>query len=514
MSLNVALRCDASTEIGTGHVMRCLTLALGLRAAGHRCTFIARDLPGGLGERITAEGFALVRLPTPDAAFVPEGAAPAHAGWAGVPWQRDAAETRAVLEAGYDWVVLDHYAFDIKWQSIAVPPAARLAVIDDLADRVHRCDLLLDQNLGRKAADYDRLVPVLAERLIGPDYALLRPGFAGLRDAALAARAARGGALCHILIALGGVDQPGVSRLLLRALAGLPLPVGVRIDVVMGPASPSLDRVRAEAARMPVPCRVLVDVVDMAGLMASADLAIGGVGGTAWERCARGLPSLFVVMADNQAAGAAALVAAGAGLMLGVAGAKGLAGRLAEALAMLSEPAALQAMSARAAAVTGGRGTGAMVAAICAPALHLRAAAMADAPLVWQWRAIADANALKSGVKSSLAAHCAWFEAALQAPGMRLYMACTDHPVGHLRLDDSERVGTATVSLLLGAGVAGRGVGRRILALATAEARRIGLRQLLAEIHPGNAASLRVFAAAGFRDAPPVAGFARLILTL
>lgn len=506
MSLRVVFRSDASVEIGTGHVIRCLTLAQALAAEGHRCRFLCRDLPGHLGARITAEGFALTLLPAPDSrASLPHGPderpeGPAHAGWAAVPWRQDAAETRAAA-GGADWLILDHYAFDAAWEAAAMPPGARLMVIDDLADRAHLADLLLDQNLGRRPADYDALMPAGAERLIGPRHALLRPAFAAARPAALAERAARGHRLRHVLVTMGGIDLPNVTGAALAALAARP---GLRATVVMGAHAPALEAVRAQAAAMPVPAEVLVNTPDMAALMAKADLAIGAGGGTAWERCALGLPSLIAVLADNQAPAAAALQAAGAALSLERAGAPGFAARLEQALDRMADPGALGAMSAAAAGVTDGRGVARVLAALDHP-LRLRPATLADAEAVWHWRSRLPPEQFRAGPTPPLPDHLAWFARALADPARRLYMA--GDPAGaHLRLD-LDPGGGAGVSILLAPQMRGRGLGLRLMSLLSDAARAGGILRLTAEVHPSNAASVALFTAAGYTATGQREGF-------
>jgi UDP-2,4-diacetamido-2,4,6-trideoxy-beta-L-altropyranose hydrolase len=150
--VKIAFRADASLTIGTGHIMRCLTLAKVLRGQGATCRFVSRALLGHLAAQIDAAGFGVTLLPARKG-LVP-GGPPAHAAWAGVDWETDAAETRAALNTPPDWLVMDQYAFDARWQHAARPEGKKLLVIDDLADRPHDCDLLLEQNLGRTAADY------------------------------------------------------------------------------------------------------------------------------------------------------------------------------------------------------------------------------------------------------------------------------------------------------------------------------------------------------------------------
>ena len=352
--MKIAFRTDASLEIGTGHVMRCLTLARALRGAGAVCHFVTRAHPGHMGARIAAEGFDVTLLPAPHGP-VPKGP-PVHARWAGVDWAEDASETRAALENTPDWLVMDHYAFDARWQRAACPAHTRRMVIDDLADRPHECDLLLDQNLGHAAGDYDGLVPDRCTRLMGPRYALLRPEFPDARAGALAARAGRG--LKRLMISMGGTDAVDATSTVLAALRDAPLPTDLRISVIMGASAPALEKVRALAQTMPRSTEVAVDVDDMAARMAAADLAIGAGGSTTWERCCLGLPSIIVETADNQAGIAEAMARAGAGLAPGALHAPGFTQALGEAVAEAADPARLEALSKAAAGICDGDGVG------------------------------------------------------------------------------------------------------------------------------------------------------------
>lgn len=498
--MKIAFRADASTDIGTGHVMRCLTLARALSARGHDCRFLCRDLPGHMADRIGAE-FPVTLLPAPVPGLaLPD--APDHAAWAGVPATQDAAETRAAA-ADADVLVVDHYAFDARWEIAARRFGTRLVAIDDLADRAHACDLLVDPNFGRFPRDYDALMPEGAERLMGTTYALLRPEFAAARDAALARR---GGPLREILIAMGGVDRDDATGTVLRALAGIARPTGLRVTVVMGAAAPHLGTVTALAATLPFDCEVLSGVSDMAGLMARADLAIGAAGGTAWERCALGLPTLMVVLADNQIDGTAALDRAGAGLALGRADDAGMPGRLAAALDQLSDPANLAAMSARAATICDGKGAERVVSAIEHP-MRLRPAILADAETIWRWRETLPPDHFRAGPNPALPDHLDWFARALQDPARHMLIAQSEKRVAFLRLDVDGT--SARVSILLRPGLRGKGFGRRALAFLGPFARRHGISHLSADVALTNTASLRLFRWAGYRQSQGPDGFAR-----
>lgn len=286
---------------------------------------------------------------------------PAHAAWVGVSWEQDAQQTRAdLLVNAADWLVLDHYAFDARWQQAALTNGTKLMVIDDLADRSHVCDLLLDQNLGRKPSDYDGLISANTKCLIGPSYALLRPEFAALRAQALADRAGR--RVKEVLIAMGGVDASDATSAVLTALRDAPLPQDLRITVVMGGNAPALACVEALAATMPWATQVVVDVPDIAARMASADLAIGAAGSTTWERCCLGLPSVIVQIADNQAGIAQAMTTAKAALNPGLLTAPDFAQNLRNALDQVTQN--LPTLSQNAAGICDGDGVARVLTAL------------------------------------------------------------------------------------------------------------------------------------------------------
>lgn len=320
--MKVVFRTDASLDIGIGHVMRCLTLADALRVKDATCRFVCRAHPGALIDLIRQRGFKVHVLPTQqfstksgsrEKSVAEKGLA--HANWLGADWTTDAAQTKVgVGKTAVDWLVVDHYGIDARWEQQLRSVCHRLMVIDDLADRPHDCDLLLDQNLDRVATDYTDLMLASCTVLAGPKYALLRPEFAALRDYSFARRVTP--KLKHLLITMGGIDKGNATGKVLDALRGCPLPTDCRITVVMGPCAPCLTQVRDIVTQMPWVIEVMVNVQDMAKLMADSDLAIGAAGTSAWERCCLGLPTLTMVLAPNQRKSAAALNKIGAVLLL------------------------------------------------------------------------------------------------------------------------------------------------------------------------------------------------------
>ena len=352
--MRFAFRADASIRIGSGHVMRCLTLADSLRARGHKSRFLVRPHDGHLAAHIRQRGHAVVLLPVGGTARdEADPAGPPHAEWLGGPWTEDATVSLAALnKTAPDWLVVDHYALDARWEALLAAACGRLMVIDDLADRPHACDMLLDQSLGRHAEEYAALLPADCVTLIGQRFALLRPEFQALRAASLARRESP--MLRNILVSMGGVDKDDATSAMLAGIEAASLPDGVAVTVVNGRDAPWLDKVRRRAAGMRLPTEVLVGVRNMAEHMMQADLAIGAAGGTAWERCCLGLPSIVVVLAENQRPGAEALARAGAAWVIDDIAEvpRALPGLLTAA----AGPAPLAQTTRRAAAITDGRG--------------------------------------------------------------------------------------------------------------------------------------------------------------
>jgi UDP-2,4-diacetamido-2,4,6-trideoxy-beta-L-altropyranose hydrolase len=357
--MKVAFRTDASLHIGTGHVMRCLTLADALAAKGAKCEFICRAHEGHLIEFIRSNGYVVHALPmnqeTNAGLSVPmrdiPGNQTAHSRWLGASQTQDAEACAPILAAQRpDWLIVDHYALDAQWERALVPHYRKLMVIDDLADRPHACNLLLDQTFGRDEANYRPLVPTDCRLLCGSQYALLRPEFAALRPYSLQRRARP--ALRELLITMGGVDKDNATGQVLQALCACSLHAECRITVVMGATAPWLEEVRTQAQDMPWPTRVLVGVSEMAQLMADSDLAIGAAGATSWERCCLGLPTIMLVLAENQRKIAEGLCKAGAAHLVDMA----LINNQPLIAPKYIETPSLSAMSCAAAAITDGLG--------------------------------------------------------------------------------------------------------------------------------------------------------------
>ena len=277
----VVFRTDSSLNIGAGHIMRCMTLAEEIRRFGGKAVFICRELPGMASHWLAQNDWEAITLPRlsnkqdqePVGEFL---------------------EIIEKLDQAPDWLVIDHYGIDRRWEKAMRNSVGNIMVIDDLADRPHECDLLLDLTAGRKTEDYQPLVPSSCRLLLGIDYALLRRQFAKERPLALLHHNSST-EVSRILIGFGGTDPKKTAEMALEALAGS----DYELDVLIGSNSPSLPILKKSALKNQA-IRLHIDIEDVAALMSSADIALGAGGGTTWERCCMGLPSLLIQTADNQ----------------------------------------------------------------------------------------------------------------------------------------------------------------------------------------------------------------------
>lgn len=291
--MQVAFRTDASAQIGSGHAIRCLTLADALKKRGAQTIFVSRVLPPALKAQIGDRGHEVLILEERQA--VPGCGDLAHSGWLGVPQEIDADDTRRALgESPLDWLIVDHYALDERWEAALRTATARLMVIDDLADRPHDCDLLLDQNFRETyEGRYQGLVPGGCALKLGPHFALLQDDYARLRAEARPRESLR-----RVLIYFGGGNTGGLATLALGAARAAEHP-GLMIDVVC-PTDPQERRELEEIAAGQANTTLHSALPTLAPLMLSADLAIGAVGATSWERLCLGLPAITVTLASNQ----------------------------------------------------------------------------------------------------------------------------------------------------------------------------------------------------------------------
>lgn len=502
--LCVAFRCDASLVIGSGHVMRCLALADALAERGVLCSFITRKLPGNIVARIAEHGHKIELLETPQV-VQSELARPTgpHNQWLGVTMEQEVEQSgEAIGRLDPDMVVVDHYALDHIWHQ-QVCAGRTVVAIDDLADRQHDCKLLLDQNFGRQSTDYDDLVPPKAERLIGPKYALLRPEFRAKRQASLARRQSALDRI-HILVSMGGADQENSTGRILDAMSRSSHIKRIDATVVMGSAAPHLQSVREQAKEMPFPTTVLSNVGDMASLLVDVDMAIGAAGGSVWERCCLGVPSLLLTIAENQRPAASALDAAGIGISLGDLDVNGWQEELEAGLGLLLNAGAMGKMSAAAAQLVDGYGADRVASEVIALLMVARTVSESDAREIWEWRhAGGGARFYLSGQETPFHEHLEWLQDAIKDKRRHLLIVeLNGVPVGHIRFDLGDEMGsTATVSITMSPKFRGQKLAQATLIAGIKVAEFQDIELLHAAVHRENQASRRLFQSCGFREA-------------
>lgn len=476
-------RADATARIGLGHLVRCAALADALTNVGWQCAFAVSQDSAATASQILAPHWPIFRLPDREA---------------------EAATLRVRLPEGCALLVVDHYGRDAGFERACRGWAEQILVIDDLADRPHDADILIDQTPGRTADAYAALASSSCRVSTGIDFALLRPQFRALRPAAIARRL-RDETPRRLLVSLGGADATDLTSRVIAAARSLPL----EIDIVMGAAAPHLAAVEGRAREAGEHVRIHTKVAAIAELMVAADLAVGAAGMSAWERCCLGLPSLVLVAADNQLPGARFLAEAAAALVIDERGEPSIAAIGAVLRRLVDDGALRRLLSQRAAALCDGRGVlrALLTLAEAQPArdgapVTWRLAEPGDAMLLHRWQTAPETRRFaRRPAIPTLDEHLAWFEASLDRPDRLLTVICHNGaPAGVLRFDRLDDSPSFEISINVAPERHGSGIAAAALALGR------GLMhgaRLVAEVDPANTASRRLFAGGGFRRTGP-----------
>lgn len=466
------IRVDSGADIGSGHVQRCLTLARKFRARGASVTFVCQEQPNNYNALIDDAGFKLIALPA--SRVFDE--------------MTDAQETLGSLKLRdhFDLIIVDSYNLGSAWESQLRKIADKILVIDDLANRTHDCDFLVD---AAPAATnrYCDLVPRGCINLLGTKFTLIRPEFLTKRRI----REGSIGALARIMISFGGVDAANMTDRAYR-VARLLLP-SAEIHAVLTKNSPWLDALQRLADKEPN-LHLHVDVQDMASLMADADLAIGAGGTTSWERACVGLPSIVAAIAENQIVTTEALASSGCSVV--VSGDESFDISLGEALRLLgANPGLMRMMSTAALALVDGKGADRIVNTVFPFELKLRRASRDDARQIWRWRNSPEIRRTALDDREiGWDEHERWFMRRIDDPRcIMLVAADASGDVGTVRFDIDGP--SANVSIFLAPDRAGEGLGSELLRCAELwlEHNNSGVRRVSADIRPENLASIGLF---------------------
>lgn len=491
--MRIVFRTDATGQIGTGHFMRCLTLADALKQRGAQIRFVCRDLPLHLCDMLAAKDMECVSLEsdlTP-----PVTGDLAHAHWLGASQEQDAQATiQALSDRSWDWLVVDHYALDARWERALRGTARQIIVIDDIADRQHDCDVLLDQNYyADMQTRYTSKVPEHCKLLLGPRYALLRDEFRKLREQVKP----RTGPIKRILVFFGGVDADNYTGIAIKALAELAVKE-LYVDVVVGAQHPYREEIKAACVRYGFIAHVQTN--KMAELMVNAGLAIGAGGSATWERCCLGLPALAFCTADNQQRQLAD--AAQEGFLYAPSIVTDRAAAIKRhTIALLENAPLLKLISTTAMQAVDGRGVLRVIAIIGCGDIEIRIARPDDSEKLFQWRnhpgiREVSRNAEMIGWQD----HQRWFAAVLGDPEKMLLIGQRlESPVGVVRFDKQGEEAEVSIYLVPGGGVAGQGRNLLLSAEQWLKENRPDIKYIRAGVLDGNEPSQRLFFGSGYQ---------------
>lgn len=495
--MTVLFRTDASVEIGTGHLMRCLALAGAVKALGDDIVFVCREVPPPLADRIRSDGYDVkLLIPTETENTDKFGVHP-YAHWLKASWYDDAIETMEIAEeTEASWVVVDHYGLDADWERMVANGKRKVAVLDDLADRQHAAALLVDPSLTPDRHDrYQGLMPAGAEMLLGPHYAALRQEFSGVAGRPTATTDEP----MTFLIAFGGVDAAGMTRVAMDALASITRP-GDHAHVVVGAAHGGQAAISARCRELGWTCHINSN--RMASLMAASDIAIGAGGSMVWERMAVGVPTIAIIVADNQQDQVDE--AADRRLLIKMNQADASVEMLAHTIQDFRQNVrAREAMAASCRRRVDGGGARRIARRIMPNPITMRLATATDSMnlLIWRndksIRLVSHNAALISPEK-----HNRWLNGTLNDPARRLMIGeDAAGPVGVVRFDRTGR--SAEVSIYLTPDRLGTGLGAPLLLAAEADlaAAHPEITGIVAEVLPTNGASKELFLSCGYRFA-------------
>jgi UDP-2,4-diacetamido-2,4,6-trideoxy-beta-L-altropyranose hydrolase len=485
--------------MGTGHLMRCLTLANALKEQGYIVHFACRGLKGNVSRFVEEQGHSLHLLPAPEGKLAAQPDDIKHAQWLEVQWQQDSKETFEIIQnitGQIEWMIVDNYALDFRWENSLRQYVKKIMVIDDLADRKHDCDILLDQNYYPNLnVRYTEFLPFVCRTFFGPKYAILRPEFLQERQNLHQ----RNGIVQRILIFFGGVDPSNETGKALKAIEILNRS-DLNVDVIIGSSNPNKSDILDQCKSIHyITCHGYVK--NMARLMAKADLAIGAGGTATWERCCLGLPSIIEIVAENQTALANGIEQTNAGHNCGVA--QNVTPELiAETITkFIVSKKKLLDYSKAAFNLVDGEGASRIVHAMQIGKIHLREAEQLDCELLWKWANSSEVRQASFNSNPILwEEHTQWFATKLQDNKSYIFIAEDEKEnlIGQIRFEINND--TATINYSVQYDYRGLGFGEVIL--------RIGIQKLVdlfempitfhGKVRPENIASQKIFMKVGF----------------
>jgi len=481
--MTLLVRTDASVEIGSGHVMRCLALAQAWQSEGRKVAFLMADTAPALEARINAEGFSVIHHPYPDGSAA------------------DSEHTIAITQTlGTNKVVVDGYHFGADYQQQLKVAGLKVLFIDDNGHAdYYAADWVLNQNIYAHEGLYPHREPY-TKLLLGTRFALLRKEFwpwrGWQRQIAPVAR--------KILVTLGGSDPDNVTLQVMQALQQVTVP-NLEVMVVVGGSNPYFEGLQALATSSAVKFDLRRNVDNMPELMAWADMAIAGSGSTCWELAFMGLPSLVIPLAINQEKVAQALSNSEIAKSLLAPARLSLLHVTAEIEEFLLDKKLRANLSQTSNQIVDGNGVHKVAMMLGSSQIRLRTVQLEDCHLFWRW---ANDPIVRSASFSPQSIpyeqHEQWFLNKLKSSSCCFYIAFNHHdqPIGQIRFDFLKNgiPEEVEVSISIDAQHRSKGFGRLLIQSGVERLfQETNTQRVYAFVKSENLASIKSFERAGFR---------------
>ena len=489
--MNIIFRVDSSKIIGTGHLYRCINLANELRNNGGNIIFVSRNHKDNSNKLVVDNGFKLISLPYRDFNVSKNDCKT----WVGASQKEDVKETlNALKNVRCDLIIIDHYGINKKWETEIKKSFRKIFVIDDLANREHNCDFLLDQNYRINSSNrYTKLVPKKCKLLLGPNFALLNEAFSQKNKVKKFNKDKR------LFIFMGGSDRKDFIKTITNILDDR-LFSNLQTDIVVGKSFyDDMNRNLSVKTNSKIyfhpPQRHLAD------LMSKCDFAIGAGGVTNLERMCIGIPSIVISLAENQVEICKELSSLGLINYLGDLKTISLNVLKSSIVRMLENDAYLRKLSLKSQSIVDGYGAK-RVSEIVMPSsntvLKIRKSKKNDVFTYFKWanEPIVRKNSLNSS-EIDLEDHFDWYNKRLANSNSELYIfEIKDLPIGQIRFEIKEK--NAYINYSIDFAGRGRGLAHHILLKGILEFSSTNTFPLIALVKSENIASIKSFVRLGF----------------
>lgn len=488
--MKILIRVDASSNIGNGHLMRCLTLARALKKKEYDITFLCNQENKDQIKSLIKNDFSIIYF---------NNKANFNDNNDDYQLQDAIACAKAIASlAVFDLCIVDHYNLSKPWQLRLSKQTKRMMVIDDLANREHYADILLDQSLGRQDCDYQKIVPKHCLLLTGSKYILLRSEFITFRKESINSHLTIN-KIEKVLISLGGTDPNNITEKVVKALISLKYSIpALTAKVILASNAPHISKIKNYSQKYSW-ITLLIDTQEMAKQMLSADLAIGASGSTAWERCCLGLPTLSIITASNQEFISRKLEDENAHINLGFAKSLTTTNIVKQVMILAEEHGKYNTMVRNSNVICDGLGVQRVVDKIELTLKNdtsLILATADDCATVYKWQSKPELRKYSRNSKPiEWQEHQIWFANTLQSNERTLFIInFSNTPCGILRLDTLNE-NTQEISILLSTSHHGNNIACNAIKSIPLQYKK---RDIIASVHPDNTSSHKLFTRAGF----------------